>query len=65
MECELLTSMQLGVGPGGANLVVGRILSIYLSDSLIGEDGRPVPSRVDTIGRMGGPTYAKTNDRFE
>lgn len=65
MECELLTSMQLGVGPGGANLVVGRILSIYLSDELIGEDGKPVPSRVDTIGRMGGPTYAKTNERFE
>lgn len=65
IECELLTAMQLGVGPGGANLVVGRILSIYVRDDLVGEDGKPVPARFDTIGRMGGPTYSKTNDRFE
>lgn len=64
IECELLTAMQLGVGPGGANLVVGRIVSIYLDDSILDAQGNPVPEKVNTIGRMGGPTYTKTNDRF-
>lgn len=64
IECELLTAMQLGVGPGGANLVVGRILSIYLNDSILDEEGRPIPEKVNTVGRMGGPTYTKTNERF-
>lgn len=64
MECELLTAMQLGVGPGGANLVVGRIVSIYLNDSILDDEGRPDPLKLNTIGRMGGPTYTKTNDRF-
>ncbi len=65
MECELLASMQLGVGPGGANLVVGRILSVYLDDHVLDSDGRVDPEKIFTIGRMGGPRYTKTRDRFE
>jgi len=65
MECELLASMQLGVGPGGANLVVGRIVSIYLDDQTLDADGRVDPNQIHTIGRMGGPQYTKSRDRFE
>ncbi|EMI55149.1 flavin reductase family protein [Rhodopirellula sallentina] len=65
MECELLTAMQLGVGPGGANLVVGKIVSIHLRDNVLDADGRVDPEKIATIGRMGGPRYTKTLDRFE
>lgn len=65
MECELLASMQLGIGPGGANLVVGRIVSIYLDDEMLNSEGRVDPNRIHTIGRMGGPQYTKTHERFE
>ncbi|EMI47421.1 flavin reductase family protein [Rhodopirellula sp. SWK7] len=65
MECELLTSMQLGVGPGGANLVVGRIVSVHLHDDTLDADGRVDPEKIATIGRMGGPRYTKTHERFE
>ncbi|MCM2372949.1 flavin reductase family protein [Aporhodopirellula aestuarii] len=65
MECELLTSMQLGVGPGGANLVVGRIVSIYVAESVLDEEHRIDPEKLHTIGRMGGPRYTKTRERFE
>ncbi|EMB15652.1 MULTISPECIES: flavin reductase family protein [Rhodopirellula] len=65
MECEMLTSMQLGPGRGGANLVVGRIVSFYVADSVVGKNGLPDPEQIFTIGRMGGPRYTRTRDRFE
>ncbi|SMP77059.1 NADH-FMN oxidoreductase RutF, flavin reductase (DIM6/NTAB) family [Neorhodopirellula lusitana] len=65
MECELLTSMQLGVGPGGANLVVGKIVSIYVADSALDESGSLNADQIRPIGRMGGPRYTKTNDQIE
>lgn len=65
MECELLTAMQLGHGPGGANLVVGRIVAIYLDNRVVDAAGKVDPEKIFTIGRMGGPRYTKTRDRFE
>jgi len=65
MECELHHAVSLGTGPGGANLVVGRIVWFHLSDRLIHEQGEFDSKRLDTIGRMGGVDYARTRDRFE
>lgn len=64
-ECSLHTVMILGTGPGGANLVVGRIEAIHVDDRCLGPDGQFDAERFDTIGRMGGPSYAHTRDRFE
>jgi len=64
IECRLHTALQLGTGPGGANLVIGRILAIYLAEESL-SDGRPDPERIATIGRMGGPRYTYTRERFE
>jgi flavin reductase (DIM6/NTAB) family NADH-FMN oxidoreductase RutF len=65
MECELHTSMVLGTGPGGANLVVGRILAIYVDDGCLDPRGRVDPAKLDTLGRMGGNLYVTTRDRLE
>lgn len=65
IECKLHTALQLGTGPGGANLVVGRIVSIYVADWAMDDAGGPDPERIFTVGRMGGPRYTKTRDRFE
>jgi len=64
IECQLHTALQLGTGPGGANLVIGRVLGIYLAEDSL-TDGRPDPERIATIGRMGGPRYTFTRERFE
>ena len=61
-ECELHTAMVLGTGPGGANLVVGRILAIHVDDRCLGEDGQVDPGKLDSLGRMGGDGYATTRD---
>ncbi len=64
-ECVLHTSMSLGTGPGGANLVVGRIVAIHVCDDVLDEKGRADPERLDSIGRMGGISYTRTTERFD
>lgn len=63
-ECELHQAIALGTGPGGANLVIGRIVSMHVSDALLDASGELDDWRLDTIGRMGGDQYARTSDRF-
>lgn len=64
-ECVLHTALSLGTGPGGANLVVGRIVAIHIDDDVLDDKGRADPARLDTIGRMGGISYTRTTDRFD
>ncbi|MEM9589675.1 MAG: flavin reductase, partial [Planctomycetota bacterium] len=64
-ECELMQSIQLGTGPGGANLVIGRIVWIEVDDRLIRDSGRLDETKLGTIGRMGGAGYVRTADRIE
>ena len=64
MECEVHQVMNLGTGPGGANLVIGRIVCIHAADHLLDDNGKFEPSRLHTIGRMDGPGYVRTRDRF-
>jgi flavin reductase (DIM6/NTAB) family NADH-FMN oxidoreductase RutF len=63
-ECELLQAIGLGTGPGGANLVIGRILNVHVDDELLDEQGHFDAARLKTIGRMGGDQYVRTSDRF-
>ena len=64
MECETHEVIALGTGPGGANLVIGRILWIHVDDRLFDADGEFAASRLDTIGRMGDADYVRTRERF-
>ncbi|MGI9474847.1 MAG: flavin reductase family protein [Rubripirellula sp.] len=64
-ECELHQAIALGHGPGAANLVIGRIVSMHVADNLIGDGGEFLADDFDTIGRLGGDAYTRTIDRFE
>ena len=64
-ECELLQHIALESGPGAATLVLGRILHLHISESVLGSDGFADPQLLDLIGRMGGSTYCRTQDRFD
>ncbi|MEM6364554.1 MAG: flavin reductase family protein [Planctomycetota bacterium] len=65
IECRLHTALQLGAGPGGANLIVGHIVAIHVDEAVLGDEGQVDPEKVLTIGRMGGPRYTDTQNRFE
>lgn len=64
MECELLQVMTLSEGPLGGHLVVGRVVSVHVDDS-VWKDGKLDHRDLKAIGRMEGGWYARTRDAFE
>ena len=63
-ECALHSIVNIGEGPGAANVVFGRILLAHVKDGVLGPDGMPDPAKLDLIGRMGGEMYCRTTERF-
>jgi flavin reductase (DIM6/NTAB) family NADH-FMN oxidoreductase RutF len=64
MECRLVDIISVSKQPLGGNLVLGEVLRFHVADELF-EAYRIDPDKLRAIGRMGGPTYARTNDRFD
>lgn len=64
MECRLLQTVEICDQPLGATIVIGRILRFHVDDALF-DDFRIDPDKLRAIGRMGGPTYSRTMDRFD
>ncbi len=63
MECRLLQTVEICDQPLGATLVIGRVLRFHIADELF-DDFRIDPDKLRAVGRMGGPTYTRTLDRF-
>jgi flavin reductase (DIM6/NTAB) family NADH-FMN oxidoreductase RutF len=64
MECRLLQIVRVSDKPGGGVLVLGEVLRFHVLESLL--DGYKIdPDKLNAIGRMGGPTYVRTHDRFD
>jgi flavin reductase (DIM6/NTAB) family NADH-FMN oxidoreductase RutF len=64
LECGLLKVVHVSPKPLGGSLVLGEVLCFHVVDSLW-EDYRIDPDKLKPIGRMGGPTYTRTTDRFD
>lgn len=58
MECTLHTAMQLGTGPGGANLVIGNVVYFHIDDDAVEQRSLP------TVGRVGRREYTEIRDTF-
>ncbi len=68
MECRLRQIVVISEEPGGGSLVLGNVLRFHIEDSLLDDQkgGYKVdPDKLNAIGRMGGPSYVRTRDRFE
>jgi len=64
MECRLFQIVPVSDRPGGGILVLGEVLRFHVLESLL--DGYKIdPDKLNAIGRMGGPNYVRTRDRFE
>jgi flavin reductase (DIM6/NTAB) family NADH-FMN oxidoreductase RutF len=65
-ECRTRQILRLAEGePGGANMVIGDVVHVYVDDGVIDERMRIDPAAIDLVGRLGGFGYARTRDRFE
>ncbi len=54
-----------GDAPLAGNVVLGRVVHVYIQDDLVDERLRTDPERLAAIGRMGGAGYVTTRDRFD
>ena len=65
-ECETLQVVRTNPGvPAAGNVVIGRVVHVFVRDDLINERFHTDPEKLDAIGRMGGTTYCRTRDRFQ
>jgi flavin reductase (DIM6/NTAB) family NADH-FMN oxidoreductase RutF len=65
LECKLMQIVPVGNGAISANLVIGEIVMIHVSDLVLGSDGQPDPSKLRTIARLGGDYWSRTSDIFK
>jgi flavin reductase (DIM6/NTAB) family NADH-FMN oxidoreductase RutF len=64
MECRLREVITISGEPGGGSIVIGEVLRFHVREDLF-DNYRIDPERLNAIGRMGGPTYCRTQDRFD
>lgn len=64
-ECVTMQILNLGAGPGGANVVIGEVVHMHIDDSVIGDGKLVDPELLNAVGRMGGLSYCRTTDRFD
>jgi flavin reductase (DIM6/NTAB) family NADH-FMN oxidoreductase RutF len=63
MECRLLQVVDVSPKPLGGSLVIGEVLRFHVDDRIISNFAID-PAQLNAVGRMGGPTYTRTTDRF-
>jgi flavin reductase (DIM6/NTAB) family NADH-FMN oxidoreductase RutF len=63
-ECRRYQILDFSSEPTSSSLVIGKIVSIYVSDAHL-KEGKLDRNSLDLIGRMGGMQYTRTTQRFE
>ena len=66
LECVLKDILVLSDKPGGGCLVIGEIVLMHIDRSILADPENSLfkvdPEKLNAIGRMGGPSYARTHD---
>jgi flavin reductase (DIM6/NTAB) family NADH-FMN oxidoreductase RutF len=63
MECRLVQIVEVSAKPLGGSIVLGEVLVFHVDDAIV-ESFRIDADKLQAIGRMGGPEYVRTADRF-
>jgi flavin reductase (DIM6/NTAB) family NADH-FMN oxidoreductase RutF len=64
MECRLREVITISAEPGGGSVVIGEVLRFHVREEIF-DNYRIDPGKLNAVGRMGGPTYCRTQDRFD
>jgi len=64
-ECRTERVIRTGPGvPAAGNIVLGRVVHVFVRDDLINERFHINPEGLAAVGRMGGTVYTRTRERF-
>ena len=65
-ECKVSQIIDVGDGsPGSGWVVLGEVVHIHVADEVLLPNYRIDLDKLNPIGRLSGPRYARTSDRFE
>jgi flavin reductase (DIM6/NTAB) family NADH-FMN oxidoreductase RutF len=64
MECRLRQVIEVSDRPSGGSIVLGEVVRFHVREDMV-ENFRIDPEKLAAVGRMGGPTYVRTRDRFD
>ena len=64
LECRLVQIVTVSSKPLGGSIVLGEVLRFHVDDRLF-DDFKIDPDKLKSVGRMGGPSYTRTTDRFD
>ena len=64
MECRLVQVVHVSPKPLGGSIVLGEVVRFHVADEIV-DNFKVDPDKLNAIGRMGGPTYVRTTDRFD
>ena len=65
LECKVRQIVPCGNGPISANLVIGEIVTMHISDDVLDEKGLVDPRKLKTVARLGQEYWCHTSDLFE
>lgn len=65
MECKLHQLVPVSERFLGGTLVLGKVVRFHVQDSMVNQILEVDADQLNAIGRMGGPVYVRTKDRFE
>ena len=63
-ECRLRAVLELGNNPMGGTLILLDVVGSSVNESLL-QDGTLVPTRLDTLGKLGADWYCSTREQCE
>ena len=65
-ECRTLQIVRTNPGkPMAGNLVIAEVVHVWLADGLANDRWHVDQDALHTVGRLGGPSYCLTRDRFD
>nr|WP_246597065.1 flavin reductase family protein [Pontibacter aydingkolensis] len=60
-ECKVNDIISLGPEGGAGNLVICEVLLMHINESILNEEGKIDPFKLDAVARMGGDYYLRAN----
>lgn len=67
LECKVIEIKEFGDGGGSGKLIMAQVVKMHIKTSVLGEDGKLDPFKMQLVGRMGGAWYCfpDRNSMFE
>jgi flavin reductase (DIM6/NTAB) family NADH-FMN oxidoreductase RutF len=61
-ECKVNEIIELGTEGGAGNLIICEVVKLHIDESILDDDGKIDPVKLDTVARMGGNWYNRSKE---